>query len=214
MHGKWICAVILSVFLSSSVLCQSPDTSPERKIAIGINFFYFHPNLGDLNAGFSRIEKLDVLPTWNDYKIYYLVLPTITYQINPKMQALVEFGGSYVAQVREDSKSFYGLWMIGGKYRYMPISWNNPPVEVWASLGVGILEAEFYRSYGNDVGVNAVGRKMYIDIGAEGRWEATKRLDVNVNLRYLIVPSMKFANLQSKLSLSSFAVGVGFSYSL
>lgn len=215
MYGKWIWAVILLICFSSSLLCQSSDNAvAERKFSFGAEVFYYHPNIGDLNAGFSRMETSLGLQSWSDFKIYYIALPTVAYAINPKMRVAVEGGGSYVRRIREDSRSFYGVWMIGGKYMYMPLAWNNPPAELWVSLGAGLIEGEFFRSYANDIGISAVGRKIYIDGGVQGRMAINKRMDVSVDLRYIYAPAIMFGNLQSKLKLNAFAAGVGLHYEL
>jgi hypothetical protein len=215
MYGKWICAVVLLMCFSSSLLCQSSESAvAERKFSIGANFFYYHPNIGELNAGFSRMETSLGLRSWSDFKIYYIAMPTIAYAINSKSRVAIEGGGSYVRRIREDSRSFYGVWMIGGKYMYMPLAWNNPPAELWVSLGAGMIEGEFFRSYANDVGISAVGRRMYVDGGVQGRMAINRRMDVLVDLRYLYVPAITFGDLHSKLKLNAFAAGVGVVYTL
>ncbi len=215
MYGKWMCVVILLICFSSSLLCQTSDNAvAERKFSVGADVFYYHPNIGDLNAGFSRMETSLGLQSWSDFKIYYIAIPNVTYSINSKMEAVLEGGGSYVRRIREDSRSFYGVWMIGGKFKYMPLAWNNPPAELWVSLGTGFIEGEFFRSYANDLGVTVVARRMYIDGGVQGRWAINRRMDVNVDLRYLYVPPITVGALQSKLKLNAFAAGVGVAYTL
>jgi hypothetical protein len=214
MYGKWICAVMLFCF-SSSLLCQSSENAvAERKFSVGVDFLFYHPNIGDLNTGFSKMETSLGLESWSDFKIYYIALPTVAYTINPKMRVAIEGGGSYVRRVREDSRSFYGIWMVGGKYMYKPLAWNNPPAELWVSLGAGFVEGEFFRSYANDIGISVVGRRMYLDGGVQGRMAINRRTDVSVDLRYLYVPPMTFGDLHSKLKLNAFAVGVGIVYTL
>jgi hypothetical protein len=215
MYGKWIWAVILLICFSSSLLCQSSDNAvAERKLSIGVNVFFYHPNIGDLNSGFSRAEQSLGLYSWSDFKIYYIAMPTVAYAINSKMRVAIEGGGSYVRRIREESRSFYGVWMIGGKYMYMPLAWNKPPAELWVSVGAGFIEGEFFRSYANDIGISAVARRMYVDGGVQGRMAINRRTDVLVDLRYLYVPPITFGDLHSKLKLNAFAAGVGIVYTL
>jgi hypothetical protein len=217
MYIKTMCVVILLMCLSCILFCQTPASVPiERKLGIGISLFYYHPNIDVLNTGFAQAESDRGLPAWKDFNVSYLVVPTISFKVDHKDIVSLQAGGSYAIRLRDVGKSYYYIWMIGGEYQHIALasSWNKLPMELRLSVGAGLMAAQFYRTYGNNVGIYAYSRKPYIDGGVAIGYDLNKRMSLNVDARYLFVPTVKFYDLQTELKLSSFMIGIGCNYLL
>ncbi len=185
-----------------------------KEIEIGISVCYYNPNLDDLNKGFAQAEVNNGLSRWNDFKISYLALPTVIYNIDHRNQLAAQLGGSYVEHTRDNSKSYYYLWMIGGEYRYKIYWWKRYSANLCVSLGGGMVATKFHRTYGNGIGINVFENNLYMNAGATLGIDVTDQIGVNIDLRYLFVPTRKVDNLQSDLLLKSLTAGIGVFYSL
>jgi hypothetical protein len=192
----------------------STDSVKHRRVEVGISVFYYHPNLSDFNKGFAQLEENLALSKWSDFKIYYLALPTVIYHLDRKTQISLQAGGSFMERTREDSKSYYFLWMVGGEYRHVPLHWSKYSTALYIAVGAGFVSAKFHRSYENNIGVTESASNFYVNAGAGVSLDVTNRMGVNVDLRYLFVPTKKFDNLNSNLSLKSLMAGIGVFYSL
>jgi hypothetical protein len=218
MQGKKKYCLLLLFCCCSLTFGQSTDSvSVTHKLEIGASLFYYHPNLDDFNKGFAKLEQdLKLSPLWSDFKISYLVLPTVVYHLNPKTQIALQVGGSYLERTSNDNKSYYFLWMIGGEYRHVPLSFSmmHVPADLSVSLGAGMVGAKFRRSYEGDVVIKEFTSNIYIHAGTTLSMDLTKRLGIHVDLRYLFIPTTKIDNLKSDLSLKSVMAGIGVYYSL
>lgn len=217
MYIKSVCIMVMTLCLSYNLLCQtSTDIPADYKMAIGVDVFYIHPNIDEFNAGLSKVEGDLGLHMWNDFGVYYLVVPTVSYEIDQNNQLGLQAGGSFAIRTRDDGNSYYYLWMLGGQYQHTAFSTSSKkfPMDIRISIGAGLLAAQFYRSYSNDIALYAYSRKPYVDGGVTIDVKMNKRMSLNADVRYLFVPTMKFDDLQTELKLKSFMIGVGYTYLL
>ncbi len=215
MVGNLKKIIVLLLCVSFGVYSQQKKSRQiGNEIEVGINFYYYHPNLDEFNKNFSKLENNLLLPRWNDFKINYLVVPKLAYAIDSKQRIALDLGWSYWRYKRENIKSYYYLWMGGVDYRYKLIARTRPTSGLHVSLGGGLISAMFSRSYGNNVGIYTYGRKFYIKGGSTFSVEATDNIELDLNLGYIFVPKMTFDKLKNELSLKSFSGGVGIRYTL
>jgi hypothetical protein len=218
MQGKLKYCVLLLICCRSLMVGQSTDTvSVPPKLEVGVSFLYYHPNLNDFNKRFSAMEQnLRLSPLWSDFKISYVVLPTIMYRLNRKTQIALQAGASYLEQTSDDNKSYYFLWIVGGEYRYVPWSFSmlHIPSDLSVTAGAGMVGVKFRRSYVGDYIVKEFMSNFYVNAGTTLSMDVTKRLGVHIDVRYLFVPTKKLDNLKCDLSLKSVLAGIGVYYSL
>ena len=216
MYGTMKYFFMLLLCCSYSVFSQtvSTDSVEHRRVEVGISVFYYHPNLSDFNKGYAQVEQNFALSTWSDFNIHYLTVPTVVYHLNRKTQIALQAGGSFMERTREDSKSYYFLWMVGGEYRYVPRHWPKYSTALYVAVGAGVVGAKFHRSYENNIEVNEFASNFYVNAGAGVSLDVTNRMSMNVDLRYLFVPKKQLSNLNSNLSLKSLIAGIGVFYSL
>jgi len=218
MYGKIKYVSVLLLCCSYLSFGQTSEASESEypQIEIGASLFYYHPNLDELNQGFSQRERESVPPltAWNNYKISYLVVPTVVYHMNRRNQIALLLGGSYGQSNRQDAQSYYYVWMVGGEYRYMLQSWRKFSATVGVVAGGGIIGAKFHRSYENNVGINVAVSTLYLDGGGTLNVDLTKRLGVKADLKYVFVPTKTLDNLGRDLLLGSVAAGIGLFYTL
>ena len=215
MHGKYLTVFLMLLVLSVTAFGQMDENVPApHRFEIGASAFYFHPGLKDFNGAMTNLEGKFGLPYWKDMNVYYLVLPSIAYRYDSRNVIGLQAGGSVAVRQRDDSRSYYAIWMAGAEYRHQPFAGLTPFGQLWVSAGVGGVIADFRRSYGDGIAIDALGRKIYFDFGVEFRHELTNRLSVGVDLRYLFVPTMNFGDIQTSLALKSFAAGGGIYYTL
>jgi len=140
-----------------------------------------------------------------------MVLPTVVYSLNSKTQIALLAGVSYVEHARGDDKSYYFLWMIGGEYRHIPLTFSvlELPGRLCGVIGGGIIGAKFHRSYDNNIAINTSATNIYINGGASASIDVLTWMGVNVDLRYMFVPTKKFDTLKGDLSLKSVMAGIG-----
>jgi hypothetical protein len=216
MQGKIKYCLLLLFCCCSLTFGQSADSvSAARKFEVGVSLLYCHPNLDDFNQGFSKLEQDLHLSLSNDFKISYLVLPSIIYRLNRKTQIAIQLGGSYLERSLGDKKNYYFLWTAGGEYRYIPLSFKIVyfPADLCVSLGGGMIGAKFHREYDADVAINESVSNFYINGGVSLCVDMTKRIGMNIDVRYLFTPKKKLEVLKSDISLKSIMAGMGISYS-
>jgi len=216
MYGTLKYFFMLLLCCSYSVWSQTAatDSVEHHKVEVGISVFYYHPNLSDINKGFAQAEEKFALSPWNDFNIYYLALPTVVYYFNPRAQIALQAGGSFMEHIREDNKSYYFLWTIGGEFRLVPVTWRKYSTELYVAVGAGVVGVKFHRSYDNNIGLNEFASNFYADAGAGMSFHVTNRMSMNVDVRYLFVPKKQLSSLNSNLSLKSLMAGIGVFYSL
>jgi|WetSurMetagenome_2_1015567.scaffolds.fasta_scaffold68045_2 hypothetical protein len=217
MHVKIKCCLLFLFCCSSLTFGQSTDSSSvAHKFEIGVSLFYYQPNLDEFNNGFSKLEQnLGLTPSWSNFKISYLVLPTIIYHVNRRNQMALQVGGSFLEQRNDDLTSYYFIWMIGGEYRYIPLSFSimHLPSNLSMSLGAGMIGAKFHRAYKGNVAVNEFTSTFYVQGGTALSVDLTRRIGIHVDVRYMFVPKKKFETVNSDLLLKSVMAGVGIFYS-
>ncbi|GEM_PF-3022221 len=218
MYNKLIYVILLWTALSCIVFGQKVIIAPVvNQVSIGVDLYYYHPKIDELNSSFSHMESNLGLPGWKDFNISYLVIPRITYEIDQRSQVSIQSGASYFTRFWNENKSYYYLFFIGGEYRYLAFitpSSAKYPIELALSLGGGMLTSKFFRSYGQDRNIFAFGSKPYFDGGVALSYATIKQLNINLDLRYLFVPTMNYKNLSSEVKLSSLLFGIGVLYSL
>jgi hypothetical protein len=209
--------LLLLFCCSSLTFGQSTDSSSvAHKFEIGVSLFYYQPNLDEFNSGFSKLEQnLGLTPLWGDFKVSYLVIPAVIYHVNRKTQIALQVGGSYLKHTNEDLTSYAFIWMIGGEYRYIPLSFSimRIPSHLSISLGAGTIGAKFHRAYEGNVAVNEFMSNVYIQGGTALSMDLTRRIGMHVDVRYMFVPKKKFDTVNSDLLLKSVMAGVGIFYS-
>jgi hypothetical protein len=216
MYGTMKYFFMLLLCCSYSVLSQtvSTDSNEDRNLDVGMSILYYNPNLSDLNTAYARMEDNFALSRWSDFDVKYLVVPTVVYHLNRKAQISLQLGGSFIERKREEIKSYYLLWTVGGEYRYIPRYWPKYSTSVYVAGGAGFVSAKFHRSYADDVQVNEFMGNFYINAGGGASINVIGRMSVNVDLRYLFIPDKQLSNLNSTLKLKSLTAGIGVFYSL
>ncbi len=206
----------LLLVLASQLLVAQPEKiqlsgSP---LSYGISGLYYHPTLTSVNAQYTTMESQIGVPPGSDFRMYYLLLPTVRYVLPSMHEILVELGGSYGLWKQERRRSVYRIYLADVQGRYRLISTANPATSLFVSVGAGWYMVNFSRTYGNNVGISFLRDTWFAQVGPVLRVAFSPKFGLEGDVRYIFVPKLKFDNPAFDLKMSSLGAGLGFVFTL
>src|SRR5512140_680933 len=218
MMRRILWLLLFSVF--SSLLCfgrqaQSSTTMTTivNSISVGAKFSFYGPKVDNLNTAFGALEDTIGLSRAPNFKIFSLGTVNIRYAITPQHSVGIEAGLSYWKSTLASSESIERIYTFGAPYYY---SLRNRQTEFYgldAGAGAGLLVANFERNYDTQR-ISLLKKSVTVNASLVGWVSPFNPLSIEVEARYMFVPTINVDYPHSTVKLSSVVVGAGISIHL
>ena len=184
-----------------------------NSISVGARFSFYGPKVDNLNTAFGALEDTIGLSRAPDFKIFSLGSANIRYAITPEHSVGIEAGFSYWKSTLANSESIVRIYTLGAQYYY---SLRNRQTDFYGldvGAGAGYLVANFERNYDTQR-ISLLKKSLTANASLVGWVSPFNPLSIEVEARYVFVPTMNVGYPHSTVKLSSVVVGAGISVHL
>ncbi|HTP13250.1 MAG TPA: hypothetical protein VMM37_06450 [Bacteroidota bacterium] len=189
---------------STTVVTVSPS------ISVGARFSFYGPKLDNLNTAFGALEDTIGLGRAPDFKVFSLGSANIRYNFAASHSIGVEAGMSYWKSKLGSSESIERVYTIGAEYYYSFQNRRKDYFGLDAGAGGAFLVANFERNY--DTQRISVLKKTFTANASLLGWVSPfDPLSIEVEARYMFVPSFTVNYPNATVKMSSVVVGAGIS---
>jgi hypothetical protein len=184
-----------------------PGSPALRDLEVKIAGGWYQPDLDLLYESYTELEQRLGYRPWNSLKVPYFGSLELRYLLRRPHYLVGEVAGSFVARVRDDDHSWVGIWRGGLGYR---VDFLSRPVRASAQVSVGMLRANFSRSYRNgEESLNAGESSWYLAASMAGALPVTSRIAIELSAGYLFPPEQKMTIPAADLDLKAPVVSLG-----
>jgi hypothetical protein len=215
MNRRTLWFLLVSVLVSLPSVGQQAQPSSTtatvlHSISIGARFSFYGPKTDNLNTAFGALEDTIGLSRAPDFKIFYFGEANLRYALSPEHSVGVVFGLSLWKSKLASSESIERVYTIGAQYYY---SLQNRRTEFYGldvGAGAGWLVANFERDYDSQR-ISVLKKSMTANASLVGWVSPRHPFYLELEARYMFVPSMNVDYPQSTVKLSSVVLGAGIS---
>jgi hypothetical protein len=181
-----------------------------NSLSVGARFSYYGPKMDNLNTAFGALEDTIGLGRAPDFKFFYLGVANVRYAITPEHSVGVEFGMSLRKSTLAQSESIERVYTVGAQYYYSIRNRRTDFYGLDAGAGAGLLVANFERNYDSQR-IALLKKSVTANASVVGWVSPIRPLSLELEVRYMFVPSIDVDYPQSTIKMSSIVVGAGIS---
>ncbi len=218
MIQRTVCLLLFAVLISSVGFSRQSQSSSaaasvSNSISVGARFSFYGPKLDNLNTAFGALEDTIGLGRAPDFKIFSIGSANIRYTFAPSQSVSIEAGMSYWKSKLGSSESIERVYTIGAEYYYSFQNRRRDFFGLDAGAGAAFLVANFERNYDTER-ISELKKTFAANASLVGWASPFSPLSIEVEARYMFVPSFTVNYPQSKVKMSSVVVGAGISIML
>ncbi len=216
---KTICFILAVFAMNMPLIAQNTRVAVQRAtngvnnpLSFGLRLSYYAPKTGNVGGVFNKLEDSVGLPHGSAFHIYYLLGANLRCSLGRRNDVGVEGEVSYGQSKLSNVFSFDRLYSLNIQYYYHLQERKPGFYGIDIGGGVGWQGANFERNYGDNSRRIAVFAQALRLNGAVQWWAALSRsLYLELDARYVYVPTIRISNPQTSITMSSFQMSAGFS---
>lgn len=184
-----------------------------NSISVGARFSFYGPKLDNISSAFDALEDTLGLSRAPEFKIFYLAQANVRYDITAQHSVSLELGLNLSNTKLGKSETIVRAYSLGAEYYYSLKNRRTDFYGLDAGAGAAWMVSNFERNY--DVQrVSVLKKSVALNASIVGWVSPFRPLSIEVEARYLFVPSINVDYPQSTIKMSSVVLGAGISIAL
>ena len=184
-----------------------------ESFSLGVKFSYYAPKIDNVDNVFNALEDTAGLARGPRFNIFYLAGAHLLYALGTRNDVGLE-GEMSLAQTKlQNVKSIERVYTIGIQYYYHLQPRRPGYYGVDVGGGAGWLVANFERDY-NEGSIAILKKSLLLNAAVQWWVSLTQQTYLELEARYLFVPTMKVDYPQTAIKMSSVVLSAGISVEL